>query len=127
MVDSPAKSSQLYQEARRLMNAGNLQEAILLFQQSIALSPHFKALELLGECYIRLGRLTEAIVPLAAATTLNRGVRAPALLAEAFLQLGEHERAQESAEVALKRDPNNKRALNVQKQLWEIGKERGMS
>lgn len=95
------------------MAAGALEEAIALFWQSIEREPHFKALELLGECLGRAGRLREAIVPLAAATTLNRQARAPALLAEVFGQLGAWAEARELADLALGRDPQNRLAAQV--------------
>ena len=113
-------SSELYIEARQMMDEGKLEEAVKLFQQSISDYPHFKSLELLGECFIRLNRLSEAIVALAAATTLNKGVRAPSLLAEAFLKLKEYPQAREMAEIALSRDPNNRLAREVRKTSLEI-------
>jgi tetratricopeptide (TPR) repeat protein len=105
-----------YEQARELMNQGQFEEAANLFEKNVKANPHFKELELLGECFMRLGRLSEAIVPLAAATTLNRGVRAPSLLAEVFYLLGGMHDANQMAELALSRDPNNRKALEV-KQL----------
>ena len=64
-----------------------------------------------------LGRTQEAIVPLAAATTLNNGVRAPALLAGVFWELGQKTDAEQLAEIALARDPNNKKARLVKEKL----------
>lgn len=110
-----ANSHELYLEARRLMDENNLDEAIKLFQQSISDYPHFKSLELLGECFIRAERLLEAVVPLAAATTLNKGVKAPSLLSDVFLKLKEYQRASETAEIALSREPNNKTAQEVKR------------
>ena len=104
---------QLYDAARARMDAGALEEAIELFQRSIDLRPHFKTLELLGECAVRLGRLREAIVPLAAATALNSQSRAPSLLAEVFERLGNHDEAAGMAQLAIERDSNNKRAQAV--------------
>jgi len=103
-----------------MMDENKLDEAVLLFQQSIALDPHFKSHELLGECYILLNRLQEAIVHLTEATRLNSGVRAPSLLAEAFLKLKDFTRAVETAEIALSRDPNNRRARRIKKLAAEI-------
>lgn len=108
-------SSELCQKARQMMDEGKLEGAIILFEQSISLYPHFKSLELLGECFSRLNRLSEAIVPLAAATSLNKGVRAPSLLAEVFLKLKEYQQAREMAEVALSREPNNRIAQEARK------------
>ena len=108
---SPA--SQRYQQARRLMEDGEPAQAIELFHQSAVESPHFKTYELLGECYMRLQRFREAIPYLAASATLNRGVRAPSLLAEAWLAIDCHRNAVEAADLALSRDPQNKKALKV--------------
>lgn len=120
MEDILSQSSESYQQARSLMNQGQPEEAVLLFQRSAALDPHFKTLELLGECLIRLGRLREAIIPLAAATGLNRGVRAPSLLAEVFLRLQDYHAAKEMAELALSRDAGNRKAQEVKKVVAEI-------
>jgi tetratricopeptide (TPR) repeat protein len=103
----------LYHQGREAMEAGALQEAVDRFRESIAEWPHFKTLELLGECLVRLTRLREAIVPLAAATTLNPQGRAPALLARVFLELGSYREAFDQAEEALRRSPGNKQALEV--------------
>ncbi len=110
-------SRDLYNHAREAMDAGQFETAARLFQQSIEASPHFKSLELLGQCLIALGRPQEAVVPLAAAATLNNGVRAPALLAEVFWGLGEKTDAAQLAEIALVRDPNNKKARTVKEKL----------
>ena len=120
MIDALSQSSDLYRQALELMEKNQLEQAVPLFQQSIALSPHFKTLELLGECFIRLNRLPEAVVPLAAATTLNQGVRAPSLLADVFLKLEDYDSANEIAELALSRDPNNRIALNAKKLAADI-------
>ena len=116
-------SIELYYEARRMMEAGKLEDAVVLFQQSIESQPHFKALELLGECFIRLDRLPAAIVPLAAAACLNKGVRAPALLAEVFLKLKDYRQAGEIAEVALSRDPHNRKAQEIRNMAVELAGE----
>ena len=99
------------------MDSGRFEEAVALFEQSVAISPHFKTLELLGECLVALGRLQVAIVPLAAAATLNNGSRAPALLAEVFLQTDQIYDAERMVEIALNRDPANKRAVSVKNTL----------
>ena len=106
-----------YEEARVLINQGQYEEAAALLEQNIKANPHFKELDLLGECFIHLGRLLEAIVPLAAATTLNNGVRAPSLLAEVFLLLGEMHDADQMTELALSRDPKNRKSLQVKEQV----------
>lgn len=107
------RSTELYEAGRRLMESGDIAGAVAQFHESVRIWPHFKALQLLGECLFQLGRLQEAVVPLAAATTLNRGVRAPSLLAEVFLALEQRHDAAEMVEVALQRDPRNRRALAV--------------
>ena len=106
-------SSEFYQAARKLMDEEKYEEAATMFEQSVRADPHFKALELLGECLMRLNKLAEAIVPLAAATTLNKGVRAPSLLAEIYFKLGEMDKAKTIAALALSRDPNNRKALEI--------------
>jgi tetratricopeptide (TPR) repeat protein len=113
------ESQNLYQKARQIMDEGNLEDAIVLFERSISHYPHFKSLELLGECFYRLNRFPQAIVPLAAATSLNKAVRAPALLAEVFIKLKDFHKAVEIAEVALSRDPNNRKAKQSRKMAFE--------
>lgn len=110
---------QLYQTGRSLMDDGDVDGAIAKFEASARLLPHFKTLELLGECLVRTGQLTEAVVWLAAATALNRGVRAPSLLAEVFLKLDDKYRAEDLVEIALQRDPRNHRALAVKDALTQ--------
>lgn len=95
------------------MSDGMLDEAVCLFQKSILVSPHFKTFELLGECLLKLKRHHEAVGPLAAAVALNKSVRAPSLLAEVFLALKENSDARVFAELALSRDPNNKKAREI--------------
>jgi tetratricopeptide (TPR) repeat protein len=95
------------------MASGSFEDAARVFRESIAADPHFKALELLGECLIKLDRPREAIVPLAAASALNSQVRAPAMLAEALLRCGEFGKAGEFATRVLALAPNNKTAKRV--------------
>jgi tetratricopeptide (TPR) repeat protein len=104
---------EIYLQGRQAMNDGKLEDAVNLFQKSTLLSPHFKTFELLGECLLKLKRYNEAVGPLAAAVALNKGVRAPSLLAEVFLAMGENSDAREFAELALSRDPNNKKAGEI--------------
>lgn len=59
------------------MEAGDLERAAALLGESVAIWPHFKTLELLGECLLRLDRPREAIGPLAAASALHRQDHAP--------------------------------------------------
>lgn len=95
------------------MDEGCVEEAIEIFRESIALHPHFKTLELLGECFVSLNRLHESVVPLAAAAALNDSVRAPSILASVFLKLGARDEARRMAEIALTRDSNNRKARAV--------------
>jgi catechol 2,3-dioxygenase-like lactoylglutathione lyase family enzyme len=110
-----------YLAGRSAMDAGDLEAAAAHLRRSCDASPHFKALELLGECLLGLDRVAEAVVPLASATTLNRGVRAPSLLAEAFLRLGDTGAAADAVEIALARDPNNRAAGRVREALSREG------
>lgn len=107
------RSQALYHEGRALMEAGEFEQAVQRFRQSMAAVPHFKTLELLGESLLKLGRPLEAIVPLAAATALNNQVRAPSLLAQAFLQCGEFLEAGEFASLVLKKAPGNRVAREI--------------
>jgi tetratricopeptide (TPR) repeat protein len=103
----------LYRKGRDAMDAGRLLEAVACLQASAAEWPHFKTLELLGECLLGLKQPREAIVPLAAAAALNRQARAPSLLARAFLETGTWREAFDQAEEALRRAPDNELALEV--------------
>ena len=103
----------LYHQGRMEMDAGALEQAVVHFRESITEWPHFKTLELLGDCLLRLERPREAIVPLAAATALNRQGQAPALLAQAFLELGTYRDAFDQAEEALRRAPGHQLAIEV--------------
>ena len=102
------------------MNENRLEDAILLFQRSAKLDPHFKTFELLGECYVRLNCLHEAVNPLATAISLNKGVRAASLLADVFLKLKDYNAAKDMAEIALSRETNNRKALEVRKIVASI-------
>lgn len=99
------------------MEAGNVASAIDLLRESAVLYPHYKTLELLGECLIRMNRPREAIVPLAASTALNKQARAPLLLAEAFLSIGELDKAKRFAAEALTRNPRYGLASQLVAQL----------
>lgn len=102
------------------MDERKFEEAVRLFQRSNEILPHFKTLELQGECLIRVGRPVEAIVPLAAAASLNKGVRAVSLLAQTFLDLGDREKSFEWAQEALKRDAKNRQARKIIESLASI-------
>ena len=102
-----------YDQARAQMEAGAFDKAIALFEQSAAQAPHFKTLELLGECYMKLGKFKKAVVPLAAATTLNRQFRAPLLLAETLLELGDIAEAHQCAKLAAQRNSTSRRVREL--------------
>jgi len=104
---------ELFEAGRAALQANDVDAAIGHLEESIAQSPHFKALELLGEAWLKKGEPRRALVPLAAATTLNAQVRAPSLLAEALLALGNSLEACRIAQLALGRDSSNKKAHAV--------------
>ncbi|SRR6266704_5154356 len=110
---SPDRARETYDAGRAALEAGDTDLAIQHLETSIAEYPHFKALELLGEAWLRKGDPRRAIVPLAAATTLNAQVRAPSLLSEALLALGDALEAHRVAQLALERDARNKKARSV--------------
>jgi GNAT superfamily N-acetyltransferase len=120
MSDHLDASHAFYLEGREHMKADDLNAAIIAFQRSIDAHPHFKTLELLGECHVRLRNFNAAIVPLAAATGLNQQSRAPSLLAEVFERVGEFDKARDLAQLALSRAPDNRRARDV---LARVGQE----
>jgi hypothetical protein len=95
------------------MGAGDLEQAVQRLKQSVEAMPHFKALELLGDCSLKLQRPLDVIVPLAAAPALNNQVRAPSLLAQAFLQCGEFLQAGEFASLVLKKSTGNRVAREI--------------
>lgn len=104
---------QLYEQGKVLMQQDDMHQAILAFEASAIIEPHFKTLELLGECLLDVGRARDAILPLAAATSLGKTARAPALLAKALLETGKESDAMSAARVALERDPAIALAKNV--------------
>ena len=116
----PSSSHALYQLARSQMESMDFESAIKALAASIAIDPHFKSLELLGECLLKVGRPIEAIVPLAASATLNPGVRARSLLAQAFLECRDHRRASEFAAQVLATAPGNRLAKQVLTESTEV-------
>jgi tetratricopeptide (TPR) repeat protein len=113
MEASETLSYVYYKRGKSAMAQKRFEDAIVVFIRSIAIEPHFKTLELLGECYQLLNRPKEAIVPLAAASTLNDQIRAPALLSKVLLDVGDHRRALDIARRVLHKSPSNKIALGV--------------
>jgi tetratricopeptide (TPR) repeat protein len=117
------EATRLYEEGRSHRDAGRLSKAIEGLKQSAALLPHFKTLEMLGECYMKAGQYREAVIPLAAATGLNRQVRAPSFLAKVFLELGDGVKAREIARDIVRREPGNriaKEMLSLTQDLSEM-------
>jgi tetratricopeptide (TPR) repeat protein len=107
------RAREAYEAGRLALAAGDVDAAIEHLAASVEEYPHFKALELLGEAWLRKGEPRRALVPLAAATSLNAQVRAPSLLAEALLALGDELEAHRMAKIALERDATNGKARQV--------------
>jgi tetratricopeptide (TPR) repeat protein len=104
----------LYQRGREAMDSGKLDSAIEFLKQSAELKPHFKTLELLGECYLRSDQHGAAVVPLKASVELGaKPYRSLYLLAQALEALGQRKDAIErlSQAVAIKSDYKAARAL----------------
>jgi lipopolysaccharide biosynthesis regulator YciM len=107
------ESYTLYQEGRLLFDQGSYELAITKFKVSIDLYPHFKSMELCGECYLKLNNPAAAVLFLAAATTLNSGIKSQSLLAQAFSDIGINDKAMEIAENVIERSPGNKIAKAI--------------
>lgn len=107
------ESHKLYNEGRKLIDQGKLEEAVVLLKESNQLHAHFKTLELWGECEIKLGKSRQAIMPLTAATELNSGIKPMSLLAKAYQDIGEEKKAIELANKVLSKEPNNKLAKSI--------------
>jgi tetratricopeptide (TPR) repeat protein len=102
-----ASSEDAYRNGRDKMDVGDYDSAIMFFEESIAAFPHFKTLELLGECRLRLNQPLSAIVPLAAAIGLGvNEFKAMYLLSKAFASLDRKEDAMKFVDLALKTNPN---------------------
>ena len=104
---------QHYELARQHMRDGNLDLAISEFVTSLSHDQHFKAHELLGECYLMQGNLDLAIQHLSEAKRTNNQVRAPSLLAEALRRAGRFEEARAEASAVLSVVPGNRMAKTV--------------
>lgn len=117
-MDKRTKASQLHQEARNEMDRGNIARAVELFQESINALPHFKTLELLGECLLKLDRLPEAVVSLAASATLgNNAFRALFLLGTVLEELGERADAIRILDRALSVNPHYRAAREARERM----------
>jgi outer membrane protein assembly factor BamD (BamD/ComL family) len=59
LSDESDPARDFYEKGRAAMKEGRLEEAIRCFVSSIASYLHFKALELLGEWYIKMGSIKD--------------------------------------------------------------------
>ena len=110
-----------YAAGREAMNSSDYARAIKLFEESIRLSPHFKTLELLGECRLKIHQPSEAIVPLAAAVGLGTNAfRAMYLLAQAFSECGDKKTALKYVERALQMNSEFRQARDLKDLLESV-------
>jgi tetratricopeptide (TPR) repeat protein len=109
-AENMERSTQLYDRGKACLERGEVLRALKLLDASSKLFPHFKTLELQGQCYFKLKRYSEAIIFLAAATSLNRGLRAPLLLMDVLLEVPDVKAAKDIAKIVLAREPNHKQA-----------------
>jgi tetratricopeptide (TPR) repeat protein len=112
-------SSELYQRGREAMDLHKYEEAAALFRSSVELRPHFKALELLGECLLEGEHASsEAIVVLAAAAGLgNQSSRSLFLLAKALSLTGNLQDAIQKLDLAIEINPQFKAAILLRSDL----------
>ncbi|MBN8711165.1 MAG: hypothetical protein BGO12_14370 [Verrucomicrobia bacterium 61-8] len=108
-----SKNLEAYEAGRKFMAEGFYAGALERLQASLEACIHFKTLELIGECHLKMGNPHAAIVPLAAASGLNPGVRALSLLARALFEDGDHVHARQIAERVLQQAPGNQVALEI--------------
>jgi tetratricopeptide (TPR) repeat protein len=104
---------QHYELARHHMGEGKLDLAIQEFLASLAHAQHFKAHELVGECYLMQANYDLAIKHLSEARRTNNQVRAPSLLAETFRRAGRLEEARAVALEVLSVVPGNRLAKSI--------------
>lgn len=113
-------STQLYSLAREAMDSKKYELAIALLRSSTDLFPHFKAMELLGECLLEIGRADEAILFLAASAGLGKKAsRSLLLLARALSAQGRTIDAIEKLDLALEMQPQFRSASELRAQLQE--------
>jgi tetratricopeptide (TPR) repeat protein len=111
-------SFEAYQCGRQAMKDKKYAEAIEHLERSIKIAPHFKTLELLGECKLEVGEAKDAIVPLAAAAGLGSNeFRANYLLGVAYAKLGNIQAALQFLDRALKMNPQFKKARELRDSL----------
>jgi len=116
------ESHEAYLAGRTKMARGEYESAAALFEKSNAAFPHFKTLELLGECRLMLHDPKAALIPLAASMGLSsNGFRAAYLLATAFLALDITRNAYDYAERALIMKPDYRKARELKERLEALG------
>lgn len=112
------KAHSLYQEGRLAMDKRDFTKAIKSFELSSQLSPHFKTLELLGECLLNINKPNEAILALAASIGLgSKPFRARYLLGRALIQIDEKSDAAYQLNEAITLKPDYKTARDLLKTL----------
>ena len=108
------EAAALYSTGRDALDAGDRAAAIERLRRSATLAPHFKTVELLGECLLQAGQPGDAIVYLAAAAGLgNRQFRSRYLLARALIATGEPGHAIDKLREALDLQPTYRAAREL--------------
>jgi len=117
-------SFQLYELGREAMVRREYEAALAFLRSSVELLPHFKTLELLGECLLESGHVSsEAVTILAAAAGLgNRAFRSYFLLARALHVCGRTKEALEKLDIALVLQPDFKAAAQLREELLRHGR-----
>jgi len=96
------------------MAAKDFQSAIVFLERSAEAFPHFKTLELLGECLLRTGQVEGALLSLRKAVEPgNRPYRSLYLLGQALSELGKRDEAIGCLTQAIEIKPDYKSARNL--------------
>lgn len=106
-------SSRLVFKGQQQAERGELSAAAKTLQRAVELDPQPKALELLGDLWMKLNQPERAIIPLAAAVTLDPKGGAASALAYVFMRLRREREAHAMATLALARRPGDRQALEV--------------
>lgn len=106
-------STRLVVKALQQSDKGELAAAAKTLQRAVDLDPNPRALERLGEIWLKLNQPERAIIPLAAAVTLDPRGSGASTLAVAFMRLRREREAHAMAKLALARDPEDRQALEV--------------
>jgi tetratricopeptide (TPR) repeat protein len=110
-------ASDLYQLGRVAYDAGRQAEAQSLLRASALLKPHFKTLELLGECCFQAGQLADAALFLAASVGIAPNqARARLLLAKVLSSIGDRRLARLQLVEALRVNPQYRAARDLLQQ-----------